>query len=53
MSKEERVASLKTVAAELDLMSNDDIRRVEKLAKTVLKSRTALQDTIEEVGAED
>lgn len=52
MSKEERIASLKTVSQEIELMPNEDVERVVKLAKAVLKNRTALQDLVEEVGAE-
>lgn len=53
MSKDQRKASLKVVAQECELMTNEDLARVTKLVKALLKSRTALDSIVEEVDAEE
>lgn len=51
-SKANRIAALKTIAHEVQLLPNEDLQRVLKLVKTELKARSAMEDLAAEINEE-
>lgn len=52
-SKGNRIASLRTIAQEVQLLPDEDLARVVKLVKTELKARHAVADFAAEINGEE